>query len=71
MTAHLDNTRINRDVQRLMEEVIGHLTTVDGSQVEISLEVNITAPNGIPASVVRTVSENCQTLKVLSFGFDK
>jgi hypothetical protein len=71
MTAHLDNTRINRDVQRLMEEVIGHLTTVDGSQVDISLEVNITAPNGIPSPVVRTVSENCQTLKVQSFGFDK
>jgi hypothetical protein len=71
MTAQLDNTRINRDVQRLIEEVISHLTSVDGVEAEISLEVNVTAPNGLSPSVVRTVSENCRTLKVQSFGFDK
>jgi hypothetical protein len=71
MTAHLDNTRINRDVQRLVEEVISHLTTVDGSQAEISLEVDITVPHGLPSQIVRTVSENCRTLKVQTFGFDE
>jgi hypothetical protein len=70
MTAHLDNTRINRDVQRLMEEVISHLTTLDGSQAEISLEASVTTPDGIPSQIVRTVSENCRTLKV-EFGFDE
>ncbi|MCL1887243.1 MAG: DUF499 domain-containing protein [Betaproteobacteria bacterium] len=70
LTARLDNTRINRDVQRLMEEVISHLTTVEGSQTEILLEVNTTASDGIPHQVVRTVSENCRTLKVQSFGFE-
>jgi hypothetical protein len=71
MTARLDNTRINRDVQRLMEEVIGHLTTVDGSQTEILLEVNVTSPNDLPSQVVRTVSENCCTLKVQDCGFEE
>ena len=71
MTAQLDNTRINRDVQRLMEEVISHITNVDGAQSEILLEVNITVPSGLPSGVIRTVSENCRTLKVQSFGFDE
>lgn len=71
MSADLDTTRINRDVQRFVEEVISHLTAVDGSRVEVSLEVNMTAPNGTPTSTVRTVTENCQTLRVRDFGFDQ
>ena len=30
----------------------------------------VTAPDGIPSTTVRTVSENCRTLKVTDFGFD-
>ncbi|WP_397428514.1 ATP-binding protein [Proteiniclasticum sp.] len=70
LSAQLDTTRIGRDVQRLVEEVINHLTSVDGTTVEISLEVNVKAPEGMSPQVVRTVSENCRTLKVSSFGFD-
>lgn len=71
MSASLDNTRINRDVQRLVEEVISHLAIVDGARVDVSLEVTAEAPGGMPQTTVRTVSENCQTLKVKEFGFDE
>ncbi|MCO7126065.1 hypothetical protein NIE88_09780 [Sporolactobacillus shoreicorticis] len=71
MSARLDNTRINRDVSRLVDEIINHLTSIDGSDVEISLEVNATVKEGIPQNTVRTVSENCRTLKVTDFGFDE
>ncbi|MDR0882426.1 MAG: DUF499 domain-containing protein, partial [Candidatus Adiutrix sp.] len=71
MSAQLDNTRINRDVQRLVEEVISHLAAVDKSQLEVTLEVNLKAPLGLPPRTVRTVSENCRTLKVKDFGFDE
>ena len=70
MSAQLDNTRIGRDVQRLVEEVISHITTVDGAQVEVTLEVNAKSTDGLTRQVVRTVSENCRTLRVQSFGFD-
>jgi len=70
MSAQLDTTRIGRDVQKLVEEVISHLTSIDGTQVEVSLELNVVAPEGISQQVVRTVSENCRTLRVRSFGFD-
>lgn len=70
MSAKLDNTRIGRDVQKLVEEVISHLTSADGCQVDISLELNAKAPDGLSQQIIRTISENCQTLRVTNFGFD-
>ena len=69
MSAKLDNTRVNRDVNNYLQEIIQHLLNVDGSEVELTLEVNVNAPNGIPSTTVRTVSENCRTLTVTDFGF--
>ena len=46
------------------------MTAVDGSYVELTLEVEVIAPDGIPSTTARTVSENCRTLKVTDFGFD-
>lgn len=71
MSAKLDNTRINRDVQQLTEEVIRHLTTVEGCEIVIRLEVDATAPNGFPVPIIRTATENCHTLKVEQFGVDE
>ena len=70
MSAQLDTTRIGKDIAKLMEEVINHLTAVDGAQVEVSLEVNVKAEDGMSQHTVRTVSENCRTLRVQSFGFE-
>lgn len=70
MSAKLDNTRINRDVQRFVEEVINHLINTSGCEVEVTLEVNAVAPEGLPTPIVRTVMENCKTLKVKDFGVD-
>jgi len=68
MSASLDVTRIG-DVQRLVDEVIHHFSSVDGCRVEISLEVNAKVPDGLPQETVRTVFENCRTLKVENFEF--
>ena len=71
LTTKLDNTRINRDVSKLVEEVISHLIAQDGSSVEISLEVCAEKKEGYSQPIVRTVTENCATLKVESFGFEE
>lgn len=70
MSARLDNTRVNKNVNDYLTEVIQHLMTVAGADVELTLEVSVSAPNGIPSSTVRTVSENCRTLKIQNFGFE-
>jgi hypothetical protein len=71
MSTNLDNIRIGRDVQNYVDNIISHLTSVDGAQVEISLELTATFPNGFTQQTVRTVSENCQTLQVKDFGFEE
>ena len=70
MSAKLDNTRVNKNVNDYLTEVIQHLMSVDGADVELTLEVSVSVPGGIPASTVRTVSENCRTLKIQDFGFE-
>ena len=70
MSAKLDNTRVNKNVNDYLTEVIQHLMAVDGANVELTLEVSVNAPGGIPSTTVRTVSENCRTLKIQNFGFE-
>lgn len=70
MSVKLDNTRVNRDINNYVQEIIQHLQAVDGANVELKFEVEVEAPNGIPSTTVRTVSENCRTLHVTDFGFD-
>ena len=71
MNVKLDNTRVIRDLQKYLDEVITHLSSVDNCEVELSLEVNANAADGFSQATVRTVSENCRTLRVDNFGFDK
>ncbi len=66
----LDETRMARDAGRIAEEIIQHLTSQLGAEVEITLEIHARLPNGAPDNVVRTVSENARTLKFESFGFE-
>ena len=47
-----------------------YMMSVESVNVELKLEVEVKAENGIPSTTVRTVSENCRTLKVTDFGFD-
>ena len=71
MSANIDSTRIVRDVQKYVEEIISQLIDVNDSNVEITLEVKATSDSGFTQPTVRAVSENCRTLKVDNFGFDK
>lgn len=58
-------------VSTYVDEIVRYLMQVDGATVELKLEVDVTAPSGIPTTTVRTVSENCKTLKITDFGFDR
>lgn len=71
LSAGLDSTRVNRDVQRILEEIVAHLSQEDGVDLELRLEVQATAAKGFEPQTVRAVSENCQTLKIKNFGFEE
>jgi hypothetical protein len=50
---------------------IAHLSSLVGSKVTVTLELEVEIPTGAPDHVVRTVTENARTLKFTSHGFEK
>lgn len=70
MSARLDNTRVNRDVRTIMEEIVSQLEQVDGVEVELTFEVRARSGVGIPVPAQRAVSENCNTLHIGDYRFD-
>ncbi|MER3396133.1 MAG: AAA+ family ATPase, partial [Acidimicrobiia bacterium] len=66
----LDPTRVGRDASRIAAEVIAHLAGLPGAEVQVTLEIEATIPEGTPDNVVRTVTENSRTLKFSSHGFE-
>lgn len=70
-TVELDAVRINRDAAQIANEIIQHLTRLNGVQVKITLEIEANIPDGTPDDVVRTVMENCRTLKFNNQAFEQ
>ena len=62
---------MGRDAGRIADEVIAHLAGLVGSKVTVTMEIEAEVPSGVPDHVVRTVTENCRTLKFNSQGFEK
>jgi hypothetical protein len=63
--------RVARDAGKIAEEIVQHMSGIVGAKVNISLEISADIPDGAPEHVVRTVSENCRTLKFKSHGFEE
>jgi len=67
----LDTTRAVRDATAVIEEVAQHLSGLLGTRVEITMEIHAELPEGAPEHVMRTVTENCRTLKFTNYGFEE
>lgn len=67
----LDPLRIGTQAGQIGEEVIQHLAALPSAEVEVTLEIQIKVPDGIPDDKVRIVTENCTTLGFDSQEFEK
>jgi hypothetical protein len=67
----LEPTRVGRDAGRIADEVIAHLAGLVGADVSVTLEISADVTTGVPDKVVRTVTENCRTLKFKDHGFEE
>jgi hypothetical protein len=67
----LDTTRAVRDATAVIEEVVQHLSGLLGARVEITMEIHAELPEGTPDHIMRTVTENCRTLKFTNYGFEE
>jgi len=68
--AVLDPARVGRDAGRIADEVVAHLAGIVGAKLKVTLEMEAEIPSGASGHVVRTVTENCRTLKFTSHGFE-
>ena len=69
-TVELDPLMPNKEIGKLSEEIIQHLSGLVGSKVVLKLDIDISVDEGIPEDVRKTVMENCNTLKV-EHGFEE
>jgi predicted AAA+ superfamily ATPase len=67
----LDSARVGRDAGKIAEEVIAHLEGLVGSDVTVTLDVQVSVPDGVPENVVRIVTENARSLKFTQQGFER
>jgi hypothetical protein len=70
-SAIIDATRLSRDVDVIASSVVQHLTGLLDSKVTVTIEIEASIPSGAPDNVVRTVTENCRTLKFEDQGFEE
>ncbi|NJM67133.1 MAG: ATP-binding protein [Acaryochloris sp. RU_4_1] len=66
----LDAYRVGKDAGRIAEEIIQHLSEVAGAQVEVKLDIQVQFSNQPTDQVIRTITENCKTLKFDDLSFE-
>lgn len=67
----LDPQRVSRDADQIATEIVTHLVGLVGADIEVKLEIVADVPGGVPDEVVRTVTENANTLKFEQHGFEE
>ncbi len=67
----LDPMRLGRDASRIAEEIVQHLTSMVDAEVEVAIEIHAHIPGGASPELVRTITENCRTLKFTDQGFEE
>lgn len=67
----LDPLRMSRDADTIAREVVQRFDSAPGARVTVKLDITVEIPNGASDASVRTITENCRTLKFESFGFEE
>jgi predicted AAA+ superfamily ATPase len=66
----IDPIRLTRDASQIANEVIQHLSSLN-AEVQVTLEIQVQAPDGIPDDVIRIISENCRVLRFTQQSFEE
>ncbi|MBR0060910.1 MAG: DUF499 domain-containing protein [Selenomonadaceae bacterium] len=70
MDVELDKTRLSKSFNACIDEVASYLMHLPNVSVSIRLDIDISAPEGIPEDLKEVISENCHTLKIKNFYFE-
>ena len=67
----LDPVRLGRDASKIADEIVSHLSSIVGADVQIALDIDVDLPEGVSDKLVRDVTENCRTLHFEDYGFEE
>jgi hypothetical protein len=70
-TVPLQPRTASSDAGKVADHVIAHLAGQYGANVRVTLEIEADLPEGASDDLVRTVTENCRTLKFADAGFEE
>ncbi len=70
-TVAIDPVRAGKVMGEIAEEVVAHLLGLTGSRVKLTLNIEANVPDGVSDDIVRTVTENANTLQFLGHGFEE
>jgi hypothetical protein len=66
----LNAERYGLESKKVADEVIAHLASLPGVQLEIRVEIDAHIPGGLDESKIRTIRENAATLKFQTTEFE-
>ena len=70
-TVEIDPDRAGRDMGRVAEEILQHLTTLPGGKVTVTVDIQAETVGGVSENLRRAIDENCRTLGFKSHGFEE
>ena len=68
--AGTEGLQLTIDFSCIAQEVLQHLAAVDGTTLEVTVEIGADNEAGFPPDKVRVVTENAATLKFDQHGFE-
>jgi hypothetical protein len=66
-----DLNKIAKTTGDINLEVLQHFTKLPKANISVKLDIEVTIPDGVDGDLVRTIRENCNTLKFETNEFDK
>lgn len=67
----IDPERYSRDLNRLSQEILQHLSSIDGVDLDITIEIHAAVKEGFAADKIRVILENARSLKFKQSSFEK
>jgi hypothetical protein len=66
----VDPERYSRDLNRLRQEILQHLSSIDGVDLGITIEIHAAVKEGFAADKIRVILENARSLKFKNSSFE-
>ena len=66
----LDPERYSRDLTRLSQEILQHISSIDGVKLNINIEIHAEVDEGFSAEKVRVILENARLLRFKQASFE-